>query len=423
MLDTQFIRDNPEKVKEATEQKGVDRKVVDRVLEADEKRRELIGKVEELKRERNELLKGVTGKPDEVTLAKGKKIKKELAKLEPELKKVEGKFEQLMREIPNPPAEDVKPGKDESENEVLRTWGKKPEFEFEPKDHLVIGEALDIIDVERAAKVSGTRFGYLKGTAVLLELALIQFALETLTKEGFIPVIPPVLIKKDMTEKLGYWEHEGHGDYYWVLEPSEEQKGFYLVGTAEHSIVPMHRDEVIRASELPKRYVAFSSCFRREAGSYGKDTRGIFRVHQFDKVEMVSITKPEESDKEHEYLLSLEEKLFQALELSYQVVKMCSGDLGAPAAKKYDLEIWFPSQNKYRELTSTSNTTDFQARRLNIKYNDGKATKYVHMLNGTAFAIGRTIAAVLENYQLKDGSVKVPQILQSYLGTGMIKRV
>lgn len=422
MLDITLIRKNPEKIREATRQKGVDPGAVNQILKVDGERREMISRVEELKRQRNLLLKDVTGKPDAATLAKGKKIKAELAKVEPELKKVEQEFEQLMREIPNPPADDVKPGKDESENEVLRSWGDKPKLAFEPKDHLAIGEALDIIDVERAAKVSGTRFGYLKGTAVLLELALIQFALERLTKEGFIPVIPPVLIKKDMTEKLGYWEHEGHGDYYWVLEPSEEQKGFYLVGTAEHSIVPMHRDEVIRASELPKRYVAFSSCFRREAGSYGKDTRGILRVHQFDKVEMVSITKPEGSDEEHEYLLSLEEKLFQALELPYQVVKMCSGDLGAPAAKKYDLEIWFPAQKKYRELTSTSNTTDFQARRLNIKYNDGKETKYVHMLNGTAFAIGRTIAAILENYQQQDGSVKVPQVLQPYVGKDIIKR-
>ena len=321
----------------------------------------------------------------------------------------------MLRQIPNLPAADVKTGKDESENEIIKKWGEPTKFLFEPKDHLAIGEALGIIDIERAAKVSGTRFYYLKGAGVVLEMALIQLALKTLTKEGFIPVIPPVLIKKQAMAGMGYLEHGGEEDMY-VLE----KDGLFLVGTSEQSIGPMHMDEVLDGKKLPLRYMGFSTCFRREAGAYGKDTRGILRVHQFDKVEMFSFTKPEESDKEHEFLLSLEEKLFQSLGIPYQVLKMCSGDLGAPAARKYDLEAWMPGQGKYREVTSTSTCTDYQSRRLNIKYREIKdqkpATNYVHILNGTAFAIGRTLIAILENNQQEDGSVLIPEVLRDYTG-------
>ena len=298
---------------------------------------------------------------------------------------------------------------------------KEPtKFTFIPKDHVVLGEALDLIDIKRAAKVSGTRFAYLKNEGALLEFALVQLVLEVLTSEGFTPIIPPVLIHKEITEGLGYWQAGGNEDYYNLNDP-EEKKELYLVGTAEHSIVPMHKDEIFQKKELPKRYVGFSSAFRREAGSYGKDTRGILRVHQFDKVEMVSFVTEEDDDKEHEYLLSLEEKLFQLLEIPYQVVKMCTGDLGFPIARKYDIEAWMPGQGKYREVTSTSTTTDFQARRLNIKYQDGNEKKYSHILNGTAFAIGRTIIAILENYQQEDGSVVVPEALRKYVGKSVIK--
>ncbi|MBI2103523.1 serine--tRNA ligase [Candidatus Woesebacteria bacterium] len=405
MIDINDLRENPEKYKKGVIAKQLDPKLVDKLFELDEKRRSLIKETEELRAKRNQIAK--EGKASE----KGKEIKEKLKKLEPELKELEEKYKKAVYQIPNLPADEVKEGKDESENEVVRTEGEPRKFDFEVKDHLEIGVELGIIDVERAGKVSGTRFAYLKGDAVLLELALVNFALETLTHEGFTPVIPPVLIKKEMMQGMGYLEHGGEGEMY-VLD----KDGLVLVGTSEQSIGPMHSNEILKAESLPLRYVGFSSCFRREAGSYGKDTRGIFRVHQFEKVEMFSFTKAEDGDKEHEFLLSLEEKLLKSLGLPYQVVKMCSGDLGAPAARKYDLEAWIPSQGKYRELTSTSTTTDFQARRLNIKYQDKGESKYVHMLNGTAFAIGRTIVAILENYQQKDGSVEVPKVLQKWIG-------
>jgi len=402
MLDIQFIRENTDKVKKATVAKQLEPSLVDRLLELDEKRRKLLGEIEAIRAKRNKFA-------SQKNIEEGKKIKEELKTLEPELQKVEDEYRQALLLIPNPPADDVKEGKDESENEVIRKWGEPKKFDFEAKDHLALGEALGIIDVERAAKVSGARFGYLKGDAVVLELALINFAMETLIKEGFIPVVPPVLIKKESMQGMGYLEHGGEENMY-VLE----KDGLILVGTSEQSLGPIHQGETL--DKLPIRYVGFSPCFRRESGSYGKDTRGILRVHQFDKVEMFSFTKPEDGNKEHEYLLSLEEKLLQALNIPYQVVKMCSGDLGAPAARKYDLEAWMPGQGKYREVTSTSTCTDFQARRLNIKYKDGDKTGYVHMLNGTAIAIGRTIIAIMENYQEKDGSIVVPEILRKWLG-------
>ena len=426
MLDINIIRQNPEKIKKSTQEKGVDQQLVDQLLEVDKKRRELINQIEKLKQERNQLLQNVTTKPEQDVIKKGKQLKKKLAELEPKLGKIENEFKKLLFQIPNPAARDVKPGKSETENEILRKWGKPPKFDFKVRDHLEIGELLDIIDVKRAGKASGSRFGYFKGDAARLEFALVQFALKTLTKEGFIPIIPPVLIKKKAMQGMGYLEHGGEEDMY-VLDKDK----LVLVGTSEQSIGPMHMNEVLDVKKLPLRYMGFSSCFRREAGSYGKDTRGILRVHQFDKVEMFSFTKPEDSDKEHEFFLGLEEKIYQALKIPYQVVKMCTGDLGMPAARKYDLEAWMPGQEqslskekrgRYREITSTSNTTDFQARRLNIKYQEGQKTAYVHMLNGTALAIGRVIIAILENYQQKDGSVKVPQVLQSYIGKEMIRK-
>lgn len=413
MLDINFVRENREKVKKGVAAKQMDPKLVDQVLELDGERRELIKQVEELRAERNKIAK--EGKPHFAPPAggasRGKEIKDELQNLEPELKKVEEEFNNLMLQIPNPPADDVKVGKNESENEVIKKWGTPRNFDFPIKDHLEIGENLGIIDVPRAAKVSGTRFCYLKGAGVALEFALIQYALKTLSKEGFTPVVPPVLITKESMAGMGYLEHGGEENMY-VLDDD----GLVLVGTSEQSIGPMHIGEILDEKKLPLRYMGFSSCFRKEAGAYGKDTRGIFRVHQFDKVEMFSFTKPEESDKEHEFLLSLEEKFFQNLAIPYQVVKMCSGDLGAPAARKYDLEAWLPGQRKYREVTSTSTCTGFQARRLNIKFKNGGKTEFVHMLNGTAFAIGRTIVAILENYQQEDGSIIIPEVLREYTG-------
>lgn len=414
MLDINFIFQNPKKVKKTCQDKGVKPETVDRVLKVDETRRQLIQEIEKLRSERNRLTKA--------DREKGRKIKETLKKLEPDLRAVEEQFKELLYQIPNVPADDIPIGKNENDNVEIKKWGKIPKFSFKPKDHLELGEALDLIDVKRAAKVSGTRFGYLKNEAVLLELGLVQLALEMLIKEGFVPVVPLVLINLDITKGLGYWQHGGHEDYYLVVERDRKQgetEDFYLVGTAEHSIIPMHKDEILKENDLPRRYVGFSTCFRREAGSYGKDTRGIFRVHQFDKVEMVSFIKPQpQGDKqEHEYLLSLEEKLVQALKIPYQITKMCTGDLGYPAARKYDINCWFPSEKRYRETHSTSTCTDYQARRLNIRYRDkGGKTNFVHTLNGTAFAIGRMILAILENYQQKDGSVLIPEVLQKFVG-------
>ena len=401
MLDINFIKENQDLVKKGIKDKGYDSKLVNNVLKVDEVRRGLIGKTESLRAERNKL-----GKDD---ITRGKKIKEDLKKLEPELKTVQQELEELLYQIPNLPVDDVPQGKDESENVEERKWGEIRKFDFQPKANFTLGESLDIVDTKRGSKVSGTRFGYLKNEAVLLEFALINLAFENLLKESFTPIIPPAMISFDSMEGMGYLEHGGQENMY-ILEKDK----MVLVGTAEQSIGPMHKDEILFEKELPKRYVGFSSCFRREAGSYGKDTKGIFRVHQFNKIEMFSFARPEDSDKEHEYLLSIEEKLMQQLELPYRVVKMCTGDLGHPAARKYDIEAWFPSENRYRETHSVSNCTDYQARRLNIKFKNAKGEiKFIHTLNGTAFS-ERPILAILENYQQKDGSVEVPKVLQKY---------
>jgi len=413
MINISDLRENPDKYIKGTKAKQYSENVVDKALKADEEWRELLRKTELLRKERNELSKNF----DKGNLEEAKKVKDDLRNAETKLKEMGAETKKLLMDIPNPPAKDVKEGKNDKENEVIEKVGEKTTFDFEAKDYLSVAEGLDIIDIERAGKVSGSRFGYLKGDAVLLEFALINLASEVLTKEGFIPVVPPVLIKKEMMEGMGYLEHRGEEDMY-VFDKDQ----LVLVGTSEQSIGPMHSGEILKLGEKPLRYMGFSTCFRREAGSYGKDTKGIIRVHQFDKVEMFSITKPSDSDKEHEFLLSMERKLFDLLEIPYQVVKMCSGDLGAPATRKYDLEAWMPGQNTYREVTSTSNTTDFQSRRLNIKYQTKDGTEFVHMLNGTAFAVGRTLVAIIENYQTKEGEVKVPEALQKWVGKKIISK-
>lgn len=409
MLDIKFTRENPILVQKKSLEKGISVDI-NHVLEIDKKYRELIWSVQKLREERNVLGRQIKGKPTDEQIGKGKRLKEKLEKEENALKAVSEELNEWLLKVPNLAKQDVKAGKDEGENEIVRKHKEPTKFDFAPKDHLELGQMLDIIDTERASKVSGTRFAYLKNEAVFLEFALVQLALETLTKEGFIPIAPPVLIKKEIMKGLGYMENGGEEDMFYI--PSDN---LFLVGTAEHSIVSMHKDEVLQNRILPLRYVGFSTAFRREAGSYGKDTRGILRVHQFDKLEMVSFVKEGEDDKEQEYLLSLEEKLFQVLDIPYQVVKMCTGDLGFPVARKYDIEAWMPPQNKYREVTSVSTVTDFQSRRLNIKYADHNEKKYVSILNGTAFAIGRTIIAILENYQQADGSVAIPEALRKHI--------
>lgn len=412
MLDINYIRENPKEVEKGAKSKGVDVDVK-KVLKLDEEYRSILQEVEELRSKRNELSKLLADKDKrEKHLGEAEKLKKELKEKEGRLDKTKGELDGLLMSIPNIPFDDVPIGKDDTENVVARKEGKLPEFDFEPKDYMEIAQMHDLIDTERAAKIAGTRFGYLKNQAVQLEFALINFAFETLIKEGFTPLVPPVLIRPEFMEKLGYLAEGGEDDIYKL-----EKDGMFLVATSEQSVVPYFADEILDETELPKRFVAFSTCFRREAGSYGKDTRGILRVHQFDKVEMVSFTHPDKSREEHKYLLSLQEKLMQALELPYQVIDICTGDTGFPMAQKFDIEAWVPSENKYRETHSTSNATDFQARRLNTRYRskDGKTTDFVHILNGTAFSM-RPIIALLENHQQKDGSVKIPKALQKHTG-------
>ncbi|OGY98167.1 MAG: serine--tRNA ligase [Candidatus Liptonbacteria bacterium RIFCSPLOWO2_01_FULL_56_20] len=427
MVDAKFIREHARAVKDGMKHKNLDPKIVEDFLTMDEVWRVLTKELDDLRAEHKELthsirsgstLNGVEGLSDARDTKGAKAAKAKIQSKEEEYAAVERKRKTLWLEIPNPPSPDVPVGKDEKGNQVIRTWGEPTTFDFEPKDHLALGEARGLIDTERAAKISGTRFAYLTGDAVLLEFALIGFAFDTLIPEGFTPVIPPVLVRENITEGLGYWQAGGEKDHYRVHGAGDDGSGkqeFYLVGTAEHSLVPMHADEILKKRDLPKRYMGFSTCFRREAGSYGKDTRGIIRVHQFDKVEMVSFASREDGDSEHEYLLSLEEKLFQALGIPYRVVKICTADLGFPIARKYDLEAWLPGEGRYREVTSTSTTTDFQARRLNVKYSDGAEKRYAHIINGTAFAIGRTLAAIFENFQTKDGKIRVPAALQKYI--------
>jgi seryl-tRNA synthetase len=414
MLDINLIREKPKDIQKSAADKGVTVDI-DLILKLDEQVQSLGREVQQIREERNAHVKGITGKPSPDQVEKGKKLKEELDTKEEALRIVAVELHTLLSGIPNPAKPDVKVGKDESENEVIKTVGEPRKFDFKPKDHLELGESLNIIDVKQAALVSGARFDYLKGDGALLESALRQFAYDVLLKEGFIPVVPPVLIKKEVMEGLGYTAM-GEAENIFSIDKDD----LYLVGTAEQSVVPLHMNDVLKKEELPRRYVAFSSSFRREAGSYGKDTRGIWRVHQFNKVEMVSFVAQGEDDKEHEYLLSLEEKFFQELGIPYQVVRICTGDLGFNAARKYDIEAWIPSQNIYKEVTSTSTVTDFQSRRLNMKYQDGPEKKYLQVLNGTAFSMNRPIVAILENYQNEDGSVEVPEVLRKYMGKDSI---
>ena len=420
MLDIEYIRNNPEKVEKDSKNKGINVDV-EKLLELDKKYKKALQDVESLRAQRNEitkLLSSDSGADQRAGhLKKAEILKSNLQKAENFMKGTRAELDEILLSIPNMAFDDVPVGKDEGGNVVLRQEGKKTDFKFEPKDYLELAKEHDLIDIDRASKISGSRFGYLKNEAVILEFALVRFAMDTLTKEGFSPVVPPVLIRPEVMDKLGYTAHGADEDIYRL-----EKDDLYLVGTSEQSIVPYFADEVLNGEELPKRFAGFSTCFRREAGSYGKDTRGILRVHQFDKVEMVSFVSPEKSREEHEFLLSLQERLVRALEVPYQVVRMCTGDLGFPMAEKFDIESWIPSEGKYRETHSTSNSTDFQARRLNTRIKTAEGDKkFAHILNGTAYAVGRTLIAIIENHQDKDGNIRIPKALQKYTGFEIIK--
>jgi len=414
MLDIKFIRENKKEVIKGIKAKGFDVDI-DLLLKLDEKKNVFKKKIEELNAERKKIA-------EEKNIEKGKEIKIKLAKLKNKEKIFSEKIGFIARKLPNLPLPEVPIGKDEADNTVLRKVEEKPKFNFNPKDYLMLNEKLGWVDTERAGKAAGSRFGYLLRDAVDLEFALVHFAFDTLRKEGFIPIIPPVFLKPEAMRGMGYLDYNEDEVYHL------EKDDLYLIGTSEQAIGAMHMNEVFSEKQLPLRYVGFSSCFRREAGSYGKDTKGILRVHQFDKVEMFSFARPEDSKKEHEFLLLVEEKLMKALEIPYRVLQICTGDLGVQAANKYDIEAWMPGQNQYRETHSTSNDTDFQSRRLNIRYKSPKTGKneLVHTSNGTAFAMGRTIIAIMENYQLKDGTIKIPKVLEKYIclqaNTGGLKQ-
>ncbi len=427
MLDIKFIRENKELVKDDIQKRGmvVD---VDRLLALDEERRKLIGEIEPMRAQQNKVSEEIAKEKDEqvrqAKIEEMKKVKDKMGALEPKLAKAEKEFNALMLVLPNIMQSDTPAGKSEADNKVLRQVGKKPKFDFKPRDYMEIAKDLDLIDTERAAKVAGSRFGYIKNQAAILEFALVKLAIDVLSDEGFKLVVPPVFLKPESLQAMGYIDtaEEREERYFF------EKDNLYLVGTSEQSIGPMHAGEILDAKFLPLRYAGFSSCFRREAGSYGKDTKGILRVHQFDKIEMFSFCRPEDSVKEHQLILKLEEKLMQKLELPYQVVQLCSVDFSRPSSATFDIETWLPGQKEgqgqYRETHSCSNCTDFQARRLNIHYRNSKTgkTELVHTLNGTAFAIGRTIIAILENYQQKDGRVKIPKALRKFCGFKYIEK-
>lgn len=423
MLDIKFIRENKELIKDNAAKRGlaVD---IDKLLELDGQRRDLIREIESLRARQNKVSEEISKEKKENVRSEKinemKLVKEKLSQLEPEFERVEKECDALILTVPNFIQPDVPIGKSEADNVVLHEVGERQKFGFKPRDYMELGRQLDLIDTERAAKVSGSRFGYIKNELAILEFALVKLAVDVLAKEKFRPLVPPAMIKTESMKAMGYIDTEADQKERYFF-PEDD---LYLVGTSEQSIGPMHKDEILEEKDLPLRYVAFSSCFRREAGSYGKDTKGILRVHQFDKVEMFSFTKPEDSAAEHKLLLAMEEKLIQVLKLPYRVVQLCSADLARPSSATYDIETWLPATQQYRETHSTSNCTDFQARRLNIKYRNSKTGKleFVHTLNGTAFAIGRTLIAILENYQQKDGSIEVPKVLRDWCGFKKIKK-
>ena len=408
MLDIKFIRDNLDLVKKNNETRNV--KVnFDDFTRLDEERLGLARQIDQLRAERNA---GSKNKPSEEEIKRIRAIGEEIGKLETELKSKEEELNKILFMIPNINHETTPVAQDESGNKVEKTIGEKPNFSFEPQEHFNIKNVKDLIDLERGAKASGSRFYYLKGKLALLERALFQFTLDTVVSKGFELVLPPILVQEPAMFGTGFFPAEKSEIY--TVNPGEDN--LYLVGTSEVPMIYMYSGEVLEVKDLPKKYVAITPCFRREAGSYGKDTKGIFRVHQFYKVEMIIFSTPEQSWQLHEEILAHEESILQALGLPYQVLNICSGDLGFPAAKKYDCEGWFPGQGRYRELTSTSNTTDYQARRSNIKYKNSEGKReFIHTLNGTAVT-DRCLLAILENYQQEDGSVMVPEVLRKYIG-------
>jgi seryl-tRNA synthetase len=426
MLDIKLIREKPELVKNNLGKRGNPEniKMLEELIDVDRQWRQNLTKLNELRHERKLITteiaraKKATAERDRAksgikSIEEAKRIDAQITSLEKEVAAEEEKEHNLLMRLPNILHESVPVGQGENDNVQVRTWGTIPTFNFPVKNHIDLSLNLDIIDIERAGKVSGSRFFYLKKEGALLDMALISFALEEIVKKGYSPVEPPYLMRRDAYEGV-----TALGDFEDVLYKIENED-LYLIATSEHPMAAMFKDEVLKEEELSLKLAGISACFRKEAGAHGKDTRGIFRTHQFNKIEQFVFCTPEESWKLHEELIRNAEELVQKLGLPYRVVNVCTGDIGTVAAKKYDIEAWMPAQNAYREIVSCSNCTDYQARRLNIRYREkeGAPTKgFVHTLNSTAIATGRTIVAILENFQQEDGSIVVPKVLRKYMG-------
>lgn len=422
MLDIKFVRENPEKVAQALASRGV-AVSLDEFLALDRQRRELLVEVEGLKNKRNTVSQEVSrrkknGEPADDLIAEMRLVGDRISALDSRVREVEANLTNILLNIPNIPHETVPVGKDETDNQEVRRWGQPRQFAWEPRPHWEIGERLGILDFERGGKVTGARFTFYKGAGARLERALINFMLDLHTREhGYTEFFPPFIVNAD--SMVGTGQLPKFAQDMFKLEGLD----YYLIPTAEVPVTNLHRQEILDAKDLPLYYTAYSACFRAEAGAAGRDTRGLIRQHQFNKVELVKFTLPEESYNELEKLTNNAERVLQLLGLPYRVVLLCTGDMGFASAKTYDLEVWLPSFNRYREISSCSNFEDFQARRADIKFRrDAKAKpEFVHTLNGSGVAIGRTVAAILENYQQEDGSVVVPEVLRPYMGVEVIK--
>ena len=426
MLDIKFVRENTDKVIEALKKRAEDTEILNRFLGIENERRDALRIVEDLRQARNSLSREIgylkkQGKDASGLLSDAKAISDRITGKEDALRELEDRAMQELLLIPNIPDESVPVGRDETENKVIRTWGSKPEFSFIPKNHWDIGEGLGILDFERAGKIAGARFVINRGAGARLERALMNFMLDLHTKEhGYTEILPPILVNR--ASMTGTGQLPKFEDDLFKLE--EDSKGLLLIPTAEVPVTNIHREEILKDDDLPIYYTAHTPCFRREAGSYGKDTRGLIRQHQFNKVELVRFVRPEDSYKELEALTNNAEEVLKRLGLHYRVVSLCTGDIGFSAAKTYDLEVWFPAQEKFREISSCSDFADFQARRAGIRFKrEGKkGTEFVHTLNGSGLAIGRTLAAILENFQQEDGSVIIPEALVDNMGIDKIVR-
>ncbi|EGG41097.1 seryl-tRNA synthetase [Candidatus Nitrosarchaeum limnium SFB1] len=420
MLDPKIIKDNHQMIREMIKARNVEYDF-DELIDVDQKRREFIIKTDELRKKKNQIAMEISqkkkaGQDISSTLDEMKNISAELAKLETLQIEIEKKYSSLALSIPNLIHESVPLGKDETANKEIKKWGKIPEFDFKINDHIDISENLDLVDLERAAKVAGARFYYLKNDLVRLNQSLIHYALDFLAEKNYSLIQPPYMINRQSMEGAVI-----ANDFEEVIYKIENED-LYMIGTSEHAMAAMHSDEIIEGKDLPLRYAGVSPCFRKEAGAHGRDQKGIFRVHQFDKIEQFVFTRPDESWDEHEKMLSNAEEFYQKLEIPYKVLLLSSGDMGKVSAKTYDIEAWMAGQNAYREIVSCSNCLDYQARRLKIRFRDktNEDTQYLHTLNSTLIATSRVLVSIMENFQTKDGHITIPKVLQKYMGKNTI---